>query len=115
MQAMPEGFRQAIHFTSCKHIADIYVVQRARRVCFSLFRLRVAIDARRPCFQNTLVRVVKKFNIVALFNINHDVRTFEEFARSCGIPELDTKFAEIRQVFFSAIVCWVVLGGKNAL
>jgi hypothetical protein len=26
MQNMPEGFRQAIHFTTCKHIADTYMV-----------------------------------------------------------------------------------------
>lgn len=46
LEHMPEGFRQAIHFTACKHIADVYL--------------------------NTIMGV-KKFNIVALFNVNHDV------------------------------------------
>eukprot|EP00455_Lapot_gusevi_P034507 TRINITY_DN3803_c0_g1_i3.p1 TRINITY_DN3803_c0_g1~~TRINITY_DN3803_c0_g1_i3.p1 ORF type:complete len:435 (-),score=124.97 TRINITY_DN3803_c0_g1_i3:132-1385(-) len=72
MQTMPEGFRQAIHFTSCKHIADHYM--------------------------NLLLGPVKKFNIIAIYNLHLDVMALEEFAQSCSIPDLETKFAEIRQL-----------------
>eukprot|EP00455_Lapot_gusevi_P034503 TRINITY_DN3803_c0_g1_i1.p1 TRINITY_DN3803_c0_g1~~TRINITY_DN3803_c0_g1_i1.p1 ORF type:complete len:119 (-),score=47.98 TRINITY_DN3803_c0_g1_i1:132-488(-) len=47
---------------------------------------------------NLLLGPVKKFNIIAIYNLHLDVMALEEFAQSCSIPDLETKFAEIRQL-----------------
>ena len=41
---------------------------------------------------------LRSFTIIALYNINLDIEVLEEFADSCPIAELSSKFGEIRQI-----------------
>lgn len=78
MQHMPDGFRQAIHFTSAKHIADAYM--------HALCATGAPSTSAPP-----------QFNIIALHALHMDVCELEQFACACDIADLDSKFAEVRQ------------------
>ena len=70
---VPDAVREAVHFTSCKHIST-YLIQ---------------------LFQGP---GVKKFNIVSLQNLYLDVQEVVAFAVRCSILNLPEVFSEIQQL-----------------
>ncbi len=68
---VPDAVREAVHFTSCKHIASVY--------------------------HNILVNQVKKFNQMSVYNLEKDVRALEDFASRCPVANLAETFSELRQ------------------
>ena len=70
---VPDAVREAVHFTSCKHISSylLGVVQGAG---------------------------VKRFNMAALYNLRLDVQEIVAFAVRCSILNLPEVFAEIQQL-----------------
>jgi len=72
MHFMPDAILEAVHFTSCKHI------------CAAILGI--------------LMDQVKKFNILALYNLHVDVSRLEEFAHSRPVPNLAETFSELRQL-----------------
>lgn len=48
--------------------------------------------------QLLLGNTVKKFNILALFNLNQDLHVLENFAQRCPISNLVETFSELRQM-----------------
>jgi len=69
---LPDAIREAVQFTMCKHIATVYML--------------------------TLHVHVKKFNQIAIANMELDVNALEEFAARCNLPNLPDSFAEMRQL-----------------
>jgi len=41
---------------------------------------------------------IKKFNILSIFNLNLDLRGFEDFVKKSKIPNLMENFSELRQL-----------------
>lgn len=70
MVFLEASVREAIHYRMCKHVCN-----------FLLTKLKEA----------------KKFNLLAIYNLNHDVRELEEFALRCGVDGLVEVFSELRQ------------------
>jgi len=70
MTNMSDPIREAIHFTTCKHISSYLV--------------------------DTLL-AAKKFNIISIYNLNIDLQELEQFATRCSIPDLGIVFSELRQ------------------
>lgn len=75
MSFMPDAVREAVHFTSCKRIAD------------TIMETIAGSDSN-----------CKKFNIIAIVNLNQDLHVVEAFAQRCPIQNLVETFSEIRQV-----------------
>jgi hypothetical protein len=81
---MPDPVREAVHFMSCKHISS------------SLVGVLLGPN-------------VKKFNCVAMVNMDQDLRRLETFAEKARIANLRESFAEIRQLIN------LFLNGDNAI
>jgi hypothetical protein len=72
LQYLPDAVRSAVHFTSCKHISANLLTNLANNV--------------------------KKFNILAMINLDFDLSALENFANSCNIANLVETFSELRQL-----------------
>lgn len=70
MTSMSDPKREAIHFFACKHISSFLLEQLV---------------------------ATKKFNIIAIYNLNVDLKELENFATRCYIPALSSVFTELRQ------------------
>jgi len=78
MVFLDASVREAIHYRMCKYVSSTILA---------------------------VLKEVKKFNLLAIFNLNHDVRELEEFALRCNVNGLVEVFSELRQVnFFSVCV-----------
>jgi len=71
MTLLPDSVREAVYFTSCRHISN-YIM-------------------------NMLENTIKKYNIVAVYNLHVDLVSLEEFAGRCPIANLVEIFIVIRQ------------------
>lgn len=70
MVFLEASVREAIHYRMCKHVSSSILA---------------------------VLKDVKKFNLLAIFNLNHDVRELEEFALRCNVNGLVEVFSELRQ------------------
>jgi hypothetical protein len=68
---LPTHIKQGIHITSCRHIVNVLMSELAS---------------------------IKKFNILSIFNLNLDLRGFEDFVKKSKIPNLMENFSELRQL-----------------
>lgn len=73
MTYMPREIREALHFTSCKHISTFFL-------------------------DLLLGNSVKAFNSYGICDLALDLAQLEEFAKRCRIPNLVETFGELRQV-----------------
>lgn len=93
MVFMPDPVREAVHFTSCKHIASSLMV-----------RTRVLPDpVSSPsccllCAQHLLLEGSKKLNLLSMANLHQDLQHLESFANRTTIPNLAETFSEVRQM-----------------
>merc|ERR1740117_570476 len=67
---LPDAVREAIHFTTCKHISMSIL---------------------------DVLKSTKKFNLLAIYNLNHDLKELEDFTLRCSVENLDEVFTELRQ------------------
>ena len=67
---LPRHILEGVHFVSCRHIATI--------------------------MREKLLQA-KKYNLIALYNLNFDLQAMEEFARSTDVADLVETFSELRQ------------------
>ena len=81
MGLMPDAVREAVHFFSCKHIAN--------RLMELLTTTPGDGGGHGAC---------KKFNIIGIANLNQDLHVIEAFAQRCPIQNLIETFSEIRQL-----------------
>lgn len=67
---LPEAVKEAIHFTSCRTVAN-HIMHN--------------------------LEGVKKFNLIAICNLDKDIKALEDFTARCPIPNLTESFSQLRQ------------------